>query len=47
MQVRQTSGGVSKDESDEGGTDEGALGALNPGLSKENLLITEMTHKRP
>ena len=47
MQVWRTSGGVSLNESDEGGAGGGALGALNPGSSKEKSLITEITHKRP
>ena len=47
MQLRSTSGGVSLDESDEGGAGGGALGALNPGSANEKSLITEITHKRP
>ena len=48
MQLRRTSGGASTDEeSDEGGADGGALGAVNPGSSKEKSLITEKTHRRP
>ena len=46
MQVRRPSGGVSLDESDEGGAGGRAPGALNPGSSKEKSLITEITHKR-